>query len=40
MIVWIVIIQGFIMKQKGSRDPQAIFDCVSGWGSYYELINL
>ncbi|MEN6326388.1 MAG: type II toxin-antitoxin system RelB/DinJ family antitoxin [Syntrophomonas sp.] len=25
------------MKQKGSRDPQAIFDCVSGWGSYLQV---
>ncbi|MDD3269682.1 MAG: hypothetical protein PHX14_10200, partial [Syntrophomonadaceae bacterium] len=24
------------MKQKGSRVPQAIFDCVSGWGSYLQ----
>ena len=25
-----------IVKQKGSRGPQAIFDCVSGWGSYLQ----
>jgi len=24
----------FYCETQGSRDPQAIFDCVSGWGSY------
>jgi len=29
----------FIEKRQGSQNPQAIFDCVSGWGSYCETTN-
>lgn len=27
------------VKQQGSRDPTAFFDCVIGWGSYLESLG-
>ena len=31
----LIACDGFIVEQQGSRHLQAIFDCVSRWGSYH-----